>query len=197
MLRKLRRDAEELHFHQPVLKAVITCPAEFDPLERDAIAKAGKLAGFDEVALLDEPVAAGVAYQRAGQAVGEHVLVYDLGGGTFDLAVLVRDGDQGYRLALEPQGIRRCGGDDFDRALYDYLDQVALNELGRPIAPDDKLDKAFLRECREAKEALTTLEWTPLNAYLPGEPSPGHSSRCWSGRCSRIWCGSGWRRRCG
>ena len=169
VLRKLRRDAEEGHFHQPVLRAVITYPAEFGALEQDQIVKAGKLAGFEEVELLEEPVAAGMAYQRAGLNVRDHVLVYDLGGGTFDLAVLTRDDANGYRLALEPQGERSCGGDDFDLELYDHCDDVAMDQLKRPIGPEGKRDLAFLKKCREAKEALTTQERTPMHAILPGE----------------------------
>ena len=76
---KLKRDAEALHFRQPVTRAVITCPAAFDILERQAIAKAGKLAGFSEVILLAEPVAAAIAYQKAGLEIGHHIWLCRVG----------------------------------------------------------------------------------------------------------------------
>src|SRR5918998_1964175 len=77
VLKKLKRDAEEGHFHEEVRRAVITCPAEFNVLQRQKIEEAGRLAGFSEVTLLEEPVAGALAYARAGLDVGEHVLVYD------------------------------------------------------------------------------------------------------------------------
>ena len=109
ILKKLKRDAEEGLFHEEVKRAVITCPAEFNVLQRQKIEEAGRLAGFREVALLEEPVAGALAYARAGLDVGGHVLVYDLGGGTFDLAVLDNEGES-FHVAMEPKGMERCGG---------------------------------------------------------------------------------------
>ena len=150
---KLKRDAEELHFHAPVDRAVVTCPAAFDVMEREAIEKAVRLAGFTEVRTLEEPVAAALAYSRAGLGVGRHVLVYDLGGGTFDLALL-REEAGGFALAMEPKGLRRCGGDDFDAALYDWCDEEAERQWGQPLNGQGR-DLKFLRECRKRKENLS------------------------------------------
>src|SRR5207245_696149 len=124
IMRKLKQDAKEFHFHQEVKHVVITCPASFDGLERDEIKKAAELAGFSKFELLTEPLAAALAYtqmrKNAAFQMGNHVLIYDLGGGTFDLAVLIREGNEPFRLGLEPQGIKQCGGDDFDEMLYNY-----------------------------------------------------------------------------
>jgi actin-like ATPase involved in cell morphogenesis/tetratricopeptide (TPR) repeat protein len=167
VFKKLRRDAEELHFHRLVTRAVVACPATFDQTERDRIEEAAKLAGFREIELLDEPVAAALAYTRAGLNVGHYVLVYDLGGGTFDLALLAREeGTEGFRVAAEPRGLR-CGGDDFDRVLYQYLDQKLQEKFGQRISPDG-IDLKFLRECRRRKVDLSAREEIPFGVPVPG-----------------------------
>jgi hypothetical protein len=119
------------------------------------------------VEVVEEPVAAALAYAHAGLKVGERVLVYDLGGGTFDLALLARQGET-FRPALEPRGLRRCGGDDFDLALYDHCDGQARKTLGRPVSPDGGLNLQFLRLCRLRKETLSARDRCEVSAYLPG-----------------------------
>ncbi len=171
VLKKLKRDAEEGHFHEEIKRAIITCPAEFNVLQRRKIEEAGRLAGFEEVALLEEPVAGALAYARAGLNVGKHVLVYDLGGGTFDLAVLDNQ-DESFHVAMEPKGMERCGGDDFDHALYYHFDELAREELGRPISLTGAVDLSFLRECRQRKESLTFRERSKLSDYLSSGDSP-------------------------
>jgi WD40 repeat protein len=170
ILRKLRRDAEEFHFQEEVKHAIVTCPASFDGLERDEIQKAAQMAGFSEVELLPEPVAAALAYTRTreqeGFQVGNYVLIYDLGGGTFDLAMLVREGSVQFRLGLEPDGIKRCGGDDFDEALYNFCDKLAQEKLGRPISLTGMRDLHFLYECRKRKEILTSHKRRTFSSYL-------------------------------
>jgi len=169
ILGKIKRDAEEGHFRDPVVRAVITCPAVFDESEKDKLREAAALAGFRDVALLEEPVSAALAYAENGIKVGSHVLVYDLGGGTFDLALLAREeGDDAYRLAMEPRG-ERIGGEDFDRAIYDYFDARIRKMWEQPICPDG-LDLLLLRQCRRFKESLSASEQpAPLNWYWPGK----------------------------
>ena len=160
VLKKLKHDAEALHFHQPVTRAVITHPAIFDAVEKERLGEAARCAGFQEVALLAEPVAAAWAYVAAGLEVGRHVLVYDLGGGTFDLALVGDEGDGVFRLALEPLGLR-IGGEDFDRVIYAYLDEKTQEKFGRGLGGDGEYDLAFLRRCRRYKENLSLSE-TPV-----------------------------------
>ncbi len=89
--------------------------------------------------------------------VGRHVLVYDLGGGTFDLALLVRDEvDDAFRLAMAPRG-ERIGGEDFDRAIYDHFDAGFRKKKDQPICPDG-VDLQLLRQCRRFKESMTWSE---------------------------------------
>lgn len=171
ILKKLKRDAEEGHFHEEVNRAVITCPAEFNVLQRQKVEESARLAGFDEVALLEEPAAGALAYARAGLDVGSHVLVYDLGGGTFDLAVLDNEGES-FQVAMEPKGMERCGGEDFDLALYHYCDEVARENLGRPISLTGAVDLTFLGACRRRKESLTFRERGKFNQYLSSENGP-------------------------
>ena len=176
ILEKIKRDAEDGHFHAPVMRAVITCPAVFDETEKDKLREAANRAGFRNVELLEEPVAAAVAYAEAGINVGRYVLVYDLGGGTFDLALLTREeGDDAFRLAMEPRG-ERIGGEDFDKAIYDYFD-AGIRVRG-PSSPSC-LERTgglvrLLRQCRKLKESLTASEQPEplmmgLAGYRPGE----------------------------
>jgi molecular chaperone DnaK (HSP70)/DNA-binding beta-propeller fold protein YncE len=175
ILHKLKEDAEALHFQQEVTHAVITCPASFARMDQDKLREAACLAGFREVELLEEPVAAALAYAQMGLKVGNYVLVYDLGGGTFDLALLAREDDGSFRLAMEPQGLKHCGGDDFDEALYNYCDAIAKEKRGRPISLTGKRDLNFLNECRRWKENLASRERRAMRCLLepgPLEPSP-------------------------
>jgi molecular chaperone DnaK len=166
ILRKLKMDAERLHFHEPVKRAVITYPASFSTLERDMVSKAGTLAGFEELVLIEEPVAAALAYAREGLNVGQYILVYDLGGGTFDVALL--ENEQGvFRINQTPRGIPNLGGDDFDRALYIYCEEIINQRMHRPIDPEGE-NKAFLLLCRTNKESLSTNEHSRIATYLQG-----------------------------
>jgi len=166
ILKKLKRDAEQTHFHEGISRAVITYPAVFDEIEKDRIREAASRAGFQEIELLEEPVAAAMAYAQAGVRVGRYVLVYDLGGGTFDVAMLVREDDHSFRLALEPRG-DRIGGEDFDRILYNHYDEIAKRKFGQPITSDG-IDLHLLRQCRRYKENLSASEQPhPLSWWWP------------------------------
>lgn len=174
ILRKLKEDAEKspLLQGQEVTRAVLTYPASFDHLYRDKLREAGRSAGFNEIELLDEPTAAALAYAHMGSGVGNHVLVYDLGGGTFDLALLVREDNDTFRLAMDPQGMERCGGDDFDEALYNKCDEIAREKLGRPISPTGERELNFLNECRHWKERLSRRERCSIKYLLEPEAVP-------------------------
>lgn len=158
ILRKLKVDAETGHFNAPVEKAVITHPAIFTPKQREALRESAKLAGFVEIHLLEEPVAAALAYAAVGQNVGNGLLVYDLGGGTFDLALVARGEDSVWKLGLPTDGDFYCGGDDVDQDLYDYWNRQVFETLGRNVSTNNQIDLGFLRECRKRKENLSLLE---------------------------------------
>jgi len=164
VFKKLKRDAEDLHFHEPVECAAVTCPAAFGPLERDEIERAARLAGFTDVKTLEEPVAAAIAYSREGLGVGRYVLVYDLGGGTFDLALLRQEAGS-FELALEPKGLLRCGGDDFDAALYDWCEEESDRQWGKPLNEQGR-DLRFLRYCRQRKENLSIRDQVQFSSLV-------------------------------
>jgi len=166
LLQKLREDARRLKFHEPVTRAVITFPATFNGLQQDAIKRAATRAGFTEIALLEEPKAAALAYKYEGLKVGECILVYDFGAGTFDIAVLSQMADQKPTWGATPDGFENCGGDDLDRALYDYCDGVAWQNLKRGISLNGDIDLRFLHECRERKENLSRQEEETFSSYL-------------------------------
>jgi len=165
LLRKLKGDAERTLFHEPVTRVVITFPATFVGLQQDAIKRAAERAEFKEVELLTEPIAAALAYKYEGLKVGKCILVYDFGAGTFDIAVLSQIDDQTFRLG-KPGGLPNCGGDDLDRVLYDFCDELAHRDLNRGISLNGTLDLRFLRECRERKENLSYQEEETFSSYL-------------------------------
>lgn len=172
ILRKLKRDADRGKFntargHSGVERAVIAVPALFDPAQRSVIIDAAKRAGFTEVVLIEEPVAAAIAFAQH-QKLGENILVYDIGGGTLDLAVVARDG-QDFHVVLEPRGDSSLGGDDFDYAVYNYCDRLVREEQGRSIAPvEGQIDLYVLDICRRRKELLSSVEKVTISAVLQG-----------------------------
>lgn len=167
ILAKLKRDAELSHFHETVSKAVITVPAIFDPLERKKVVAAAIQAGFETVELLDEPVAAAIAYLQSGQKVGRRVLVYDLGAGTFDVAILDHEESelQPFRLAMPPEGLQ-FGGDDLDALLWSHLIALANGDAST-IRQDRSLALRLLHRCRRLKEVLSSRESHKLDYQLP------------------------------
>lgn len=157
ILRKLREDAEQRVFNgQAVTHVVITHPAKFGTNQKDKIRDAALLAGFREVQLLSEPEAAALAYGYAGSEIGKSLLVYDFGGGTFDVAVLERTFDGSFGKTVARDGLERCGGDDLDLAIYLYCEEIARQEKRRSISLTEEPHLRFLRLCRECKHNLTS-----------------------------------------
>lgn len=117
ILRKLRKDAQD-YLGEPVTDAVITVPAYFNDAQRQATKDAGRIAGLNVTRIINEPTAAAFAY-GLNNGEDQKVLVYDLGGGTFDVSV-IEIGD-GLIEVLSTSGDNHLGGDDFDDRLTDYL----------------------------------------------------------------------------
>jgi molecular chaperone DnaK (HSP70) len=167
IFRKLRRDAEREVLQSEVAKGVVTHPTGFGQAARDALRRAATAAGFQDVTLLEEPVAAALAYDRQTGDVGDHVLVCDLGAREFSFAFLSRTEDGSFRLSLPPRTLH-TGGDELDLQLYDHCDQIAQKELGRPIDPKGGQDISFLLACRRQKEILSERQRADLSVYLSG-----------------------------
>ena len=144
--------------------AVITVPAYFDEAQRQATKDAATLAGVKVLRLLNEPTAAAVAYgldQGSSSESGEGVIaVYDLGGGTFDISILRLS--HGVFEVLSTGGDSALGGDDFDRALAQWIAEQA--GLGEDLGPSEQ--RQLLIEARKAKEALS--EQTQVNISVAG-----------------------------
>jgi molecular chaperone DnaK len=165
ILRYLKEKGEEV-LGQPMERAVITVPAYFGDAQRRATLKAGELAGLDVVRILNEPTAAALVYDRlvARQAGSgaiqdekkdvERVLVYDLGGGTFDVSVVEIGG--GINEVVASCGNNQLGGDDFDRLLADYLATELRERTGRDLPQDLRLEARLLDAAERAKIDLSS-----------------------------------------
>jgi len=145
VLQKLKKDAEA-YLGQTVTKAVITVPAYFDDNQRQATKEAGEIAGLEVVRILNEPTAATLAY-GLDKKKEEKIIVYDLGGGTFDVTVLEISGD-GHFEVLSTNGDTHLGGDDFDQRIVEWL----LGEFKKDQGIDLSKDKIALQRVREAAE---------------------------------------------
>jgi actin-like ATPase involved in cell morphogenesis len=170
ILAKLKHDAEQANGKHEIARAVITCPAMFGGPERTVLTEAAVEAGFKELELLEEPRAAALAFARGDDDIGNGVLVYDFGGGTFDAAFVAREAPgEVFELAMDPEGDLRCGGDDLDQKLYDYGEAEARRELGRGITLEEGvIDLEFLRQCRRRKENLSKSPQETFSTLLDG-----------------------------
>ena len=144
ILQKLKADAES-YLGQPVTEAVITVPAYFTDAQRQATKDAGRIAGLDVKRIINEPTAAALAYGLAKES-DQKIMVYDLGGGTFDVSVL-EIGD-GVIEVLATAGNNRLGGDDFDACITKYL----VDEFKKAEGIDLSGDKVAMQRLREAAE---------------------------------------------
>ena len=144
VLQKLKADAES-YLGQPVTEAVITVPAYFSDAQRQATKDAGKIAGLEVKRIINEPTAAALAY-GLDKETEQKIMVYDLGGGTFDVSIL-EIGD-GIVEVLATAGDTRLGGDDFDERIMDYL----VAEFKKAEGIDLKNDKVAMQRLREAAE---------------------------------------------
>jgi molecular chaperone DnaK len=159
ILQKLKADAEA-YLGQPVTEAVITVPAYFTDAQRQATKDAGKIAGLDVKRIINEPTAAALAY-GVDKEETQKVMVYDLGGGTFDVSIL--DIDDGVIQVLATAGNNRLGGDDFDKCIMDYLASEFKRENGIDLT-GDKVAMQRLKEAAEkAKIELSGVTSTNIN----------------------------------
>ncbi|MEC7532337.1 MAG: Hsp70 family protein, partial [Candidatus Thermoplasmatota archaeon] len=177
ILQKLKSDAEE-YLGREVKQAVITCPAYFTDAQRQATKDAGRIAGLEVLRIINEPTAAALAY-GVDKDDDQTILVYDLGGGTFDVSVL-----EIYQVDGQPQievkatsGDNRLGGDDFDEAVIDWL----LSEFKKSTGIDLSTDVTALTRLREAAEKakieLSGTATTQINLpfiTMNGDGQPEH-----------------------
>ena len=161
VLAKLKADAES-YLGSPVTQAVITVPAYFNDSQRQATKDAGKIAGLEVLRIINEPTAAALAYGLdKGENKNQKILVYDLGGGTFDVSIL-EIGDNVFEV-LSTNGNTRLGGDDFDNRIIDFLVEEFKNTNGMDLSTD-KLAMQRLKEAAEkAKIDLSATAMTTVS----------------------------------
>ena len=171
ILGDLKKTAES-YLGEKVTKAVITVPAYFNDSQRQATKNAGKIAGLEVERIINEPTAAALAYGLDKQDTNEKILVYDLGGGTFDVSILEL-GDGVFEV-LSTSGNNKLGGDDFDNRLVDYILEQIEDEEDLDLS-DDKMAMQRIKEAAEkAKKDLSGMTSTqislPFIAQVDGAP---------------------------
>ena len=160
ILQKLKADAES-YLGQPVKEAVITVPAYFTDAQRQATKDAGRIAGLEVKRIINEPTAAALAYGMDKLDQDKKILVFDLGGGTFDVSIL-EIGDGTFEV-LATAGNNRLGGDDFDKVIIDYLAEEFKKAEGVDLR-DDSMALQRLKEAAEkAKKELSSTMTTNIN----------------------------------
>jgi len=160
ILSDLKKTAEA-YLGETVTKAVITVPAYFNDAQRQATKNAGKIAGLEVERIINEPTAAALAYGLDKQEKSEKVLVYDLGGGTFDVSILEL-GDGVFEV-LSTAGNNHLGGDDFDEKVMDYLVEEFKKENGIDLSKDKMAMQRIKEASEKAKKDLSGMSSTEIS----------------------------------
>ncbi len=161
ILAKLKADAES-YLGEPVTEAVITVPAYFSDAQKQATKDAGKIAGLDVKRIINEPTAASLAYGLDKEESASHkILVYDLGGGTFDVSILEL-GDGVFEV-LATNGDTKLGGDDFDDALLNFMADSFQKENGIDLRADKMAMQRLKEAAEKAKKELSSAQTTNVN----------------------------------
>ncbi|XP_018467743.2 heat shock 70 kDa protein 6, chloroplastic-like [Raphanus sativus] len=168
VLRKLVDDASRL-LNEKVTKAVLTVPSYFNDSQRTATKKAGRIAGLDVLRIINEPTAASLAYAFERKS-NETILVFDLGGGTFDVSVV--EVGEGVFQVLSTSGDKHLGGDDFDKRVVDWLASNFKKNEGIDLLKDKQALQRLTEAAEKAKIELSSL--TQTNTSLPFIYGPRH-----------------------
>ena len=159
VLQKLKTDAEN-YLGQKVTQAVITVPAYFSDAQRQATKDAGRIAGLEVLRIINEPTAAALAY-GLDKGEDQKIMVYDLGGGTFDVSIL--DIGDGVFEVLATSGNNRLGGDDFDERIIKYLVETFKKEQGVDLSTDSMAMQRLKEAAEKAKIELSSVTQTDIN----------------------------------
>ncbi len=169
ILRKMRQDAEAF-LGTSVTDAVITVPAYFDDMQRQATKDAGRIAGLNVLRIINEPTAAALAY-GLDNGRPQKVMVYDLGGGTFDVSII--EIGEGVIEVLATAGDNHLGGDDFDERVAEYLVREFKRQSGVDIAHDRAAMQRMRQAASEAKKDLSSLAATRVNLPFLAQNAEG------------------------
>ncbi len=170
ILMKLKKDAES-YLGEKVTKAVITVPAYFNDAQRQATKNAGKIAGLEVERIINEPTAASLAYGLDKQDKNQTILVYDLGGGTFDVSIL-EIGD-GLFEVKSTAGNNHLGGDDFDKIVMDYIIAEFKKEHGIDLSGDKMAMQRIKDAAEKAKKDLSGMSTTNINLPFISQTADG------------------------
>jgi len=173
ILRKLKKDAEE-YLGEEIDKAVITVPAYFEDPQRQATRDAGRIAGLDVLRIINEPTAASLAYGLDKQEIEQTILVFDLGGGTFDVSIL--DIGEGVFEVKATSGNNLLGGDDFDARIMDWLIEKFQDDIDISLREDRNAMQRLKEAAEKAKIELSSRLDTNINLpYIAAdEDGPKH-----------------------
>ena len=160
ILGKLKADAEA-YLGEPVTEAVITVPAYFNDAQRQATKDAGKIAGLNVKRIVNEPTAAALAYGLDKQGTDQRILVFDLGGGTFDVSIL--DLADGVFEVLSTSGDNHLGGDDWDQRVIDWMADKFQQENGVDLRQDPMALQRLKEAAENAKKELSAAQQTTIN----------------------------------
>ncbi|HEV7279828.1 MAG TPA: molecular chaperone DnaK [Pirellulaceae bacterium] len=176
VLRKLKESAESYLGHK-VNKAVITVPAYFNDAQRQATKDAGAIAGLEVARIINEPTAAAMAYGLEKQK-NETIVVFDLGGGTFDVSILKVVDEDGHKVfeVISTSGDTHLGGDDFDEALIHFVADQFQKTNGVDLRKDTMALQRLQEACEKAKRDLSGLQQTDINLpfILVNDTGPKH-----------------------
>ena len=176
ILTKMKTVAE-VYLGKRVTNAVITVPAYFNDAQRQATKDAGEIAGLNVMRIINEPTAAALAYGLNQTAEEKKILIFDLGGGTFDVSLLEQD--DGVFEVLATAGDTHLGGEDFDNLLVEYFVKEAKKNLRKDISKDDRALRRLRTACEKAKRALSSVSETSLevDALVDGKDFSSKISR--------------------
>ncbi|KAI4453025.1 heat shock protein 70kda [Holotrichia oblita] len=159
ILQKLKVDAEN-YLGEPVTEAVITVPAYFDDNKRQATVDAGRIAGLDVKRIINEPTAAALAYGLDNEKE-QKIMVFDLGGGTFDVSII--DIGDGVIEVLATNGVKDLGGDDFDEKVMNYLIEEFKKQESMDLSKDKMAVQRLKEAAEKAKKELSSVATTEIN----------------------------------
>src|SRR5437762_3328794 len=160
ILQKLKADAEA-YLGEPVTEAVVTVPAYFNNAQREATKDAGKIAGLNVLRIINEPTAAALAYGLDKEASDHTILVFDLGGGTFDVSIL--ELGEGVFEVKATSGNTHLGGDDWDQRIIDWMVSEFKNAHGVDLSVDKMAAQRLKEAAEKAKIELSNLQETSIN----------------------------------
>ncbi|CAK58693.1 unnamed protein product (macronuclear) [Paramecium tetraurelia] len=155
VLSKMKEIAEG-YLGQNVINAVVTVPAYFNDAQRQATKDAGNIAGLNVVRILNEPTAAAIAYGLDSKQVESNILVFDLGGGTFDVSILTID-NQVFEV-ISTSGDTHLGGEDFDQRLIDHFIKLVQKKYSKDVSGDKRAIQKLKREVEKAKRRLSAAQ---------------------------------------